>query len=204
MFDGIKSRTLALARSPNAERALFAISLAESSFFPLPPDLLLGPMAAADPSKWLRYALTCTVASVLGGVFGYALGHFLREWLLHFDVFKGQLDAFQAAFACWGLFIILAKGLTPVPYKLITIASGLGMFPIWVFIVASIVTRGARFTLVAWLFQRFGPRIAPIMERRLGLVMLVVLAVIVAAVAWTVLGHGSAQTCPSWAAMLPG
>src|SRR5262245_35197001 len=125
MLSGIKDRTIALARSPNAERALFALSFAESSFFPLPPDLLLGPMAAAEPAKWLRYAFTCTVASVLGGVAGYALGYFFREWLLQFEMFQHQLLAFQAAFACWGLLIILAKGLTPVPYKLITIASGL-------------------------------------------------------------------------------
>ena len=204
MLDRLRDRTLAMARSPNAERTLFAISFAESSFFPLPPDLLLGPMAATEPSKWLRYAIVCTIASVLGGLLGYAIGHFLREWLLQFDVFRGQLGAFQAAFACWGLFIILAKGVTPVPYKLITIASGLGMFPLWVFIAASVVTRGARFTLVAWLFQRFGPQIAPVMERRLGLVMFGVLVVIAAAVAWAVLGHGSTQTCPSWAAMLSG
>lgn len=205
MLASLKDRTLLLARSPNAERALFGISFAESSFFPLPPDLLLGPMAAAEPGKWARYALTCTIASVLGGLFGYAIGHFFREYLLQFSTFQQQLAAFQTAFACWGLLIILAKGLTPVPYKLITIASGLASFSLPVFLVASLATRGARFLIVAWLFQRFGPQIAPVMEKRLGLVLLVVALVIAAAIAWTLFGHGhSAAVCPSWIANLPG
>jgi membrane protein YqaA with SNARE-associated domain len=196
---------MSAARSPNAERALFAISFAESSFFPLPPDLLLGPMAAADPKKWFRFAIVCTVASVLGGIAGYGIGHFFREWLLQFEMFQGQLAAFQTAFACWGLLIILAKGLTPVPYKLITIASGLASFSLPVFIVASLVTRGVRFLIVAWLFKRFGPQIAPIMEKRLGLVLLVVALVIAAAIVWTIFGHGhGASVCPAWVASLPG
>lgn len=200
-----KDRIINLARSPKAEGALFAMSFAESSFFPLPPDLLLGPMAAADPKKWFRYAIVCTIASVLGGVAGYAIGYFFREWLLTFEVFQGQLAAFQTAFACWGLLIILAKGLTPVPYKLITIASGLAAFSLPVFIVASLITRGARFLIVAYLFQRFGPQIAPVMEKRLGLVLLVVAVVIAAAIAWTIFGHGhSASVCPAWVANLPG
>jgi membrane protein YqaA with SNARE-associated domain len=205
MFAGIKERMMAAARSPNAERVLFLISFAESSFFPLPPDLLLGPMAAAEPRKWLRYALVCTIASVLGGVAGYAIGHFFREWLLQFEMFQSQLAAFQAAFACWGLLIILAKGLTPVPYKLITIASGLAAFSLPVFIVASIITRGARFLIVAWLFQRFGPQIAPVMEKRLGLVLLVVAVIVAVAIVVTIFGHGSgASVCPTWVAALPG
>lgn len=205
MFEGAKERMMAAARSPNAERLLFGISFAESSFFPLPPDLLLGPMAAAEPKKWFRYATVCTLASVLGGIAGYALGHFAREWLLQYEVFQGQLTAFQAAFACWGLLIILAKGLTPVPYKLITIASGLASFSLPVFIVASLITRGARFLIVAWLFQRFGPQIAPVMEKRLGLVLLVVALVVAAAIAWTIFGHGhGAMVCPTWVASLPG
>jgi membrane protein YqaA with SNARE-associated domain len=205
MMASLKERTLALARSPNAERALFAISFAESSFFPLPPDLLLGPMAAADPAKWWRYALTCTIGSVLGGALGYAIGFFFHGWLLQFETFRGQLTGFQTAFACWGLLIILAKGLTPIPYKLITIASGLAAFSFPVFIVASIITRGVRFLIVAWLFQRFGPQIAPIMEKRLGLVLVVVALVVAAGIAWTVFGHGhSASVCPAWVANLPG
>ena len=180
MLSSLKDRTLALAKSPNAERALYVISFAESSFFPIPPDLLLGPLAAAEPKKWMRLALGCTIASVLGGCFGYAIGYFLREWLLQFAMFQNQLAGFEAQFAQWGLWIILIKGLTPIPYKLVTIASGMALFNLPMFIAASIVTRGARFFIVAFLFQRFGPQIAPIVEKRLGLVLVGAALVIIA------------------------
>ncbi|MEZ5996248.1 MAG: YqaA family protein [Hyphomonadaceae bacterium] len=184
MLTALKDRTLSLARSPNAERALFAISFAESSFFPLPPDLLLGPMAAAQPSRWLRYALTCTVASVLGGLLGYAIGMFLMDsigqGILSFFGYTGaRYAALEAQYAEYGLWVILIKGLTPIPYKLVTIASGALHFSLPVFVAASIVTRGARFLLVSWLFQRFGPAMGPVIEKRLGLVMLGVAALII-------------------------
>lgn len=185
MLNGLKDRTLALARSPNAERTLFAISFAESSFFPLPPDLLLGPMAAADPSRWLRYAITCTVASVLGGLLGYAIGMFLFDTvgqaILSFFGYAGREAELRAFYDRWGAWFIFIKGLTPIPYKLVTIISGAMAFSLPIFIVASTLTRGLRFLIVAWLFQRFGPQIAPVLERRLGVVLLVVAVAIVLA-----------------------
>lgn len=194
MLNGLRARTLDLARSPNAERTLFAISFAESSFFPLPPDLLLGPMAAAEPSKWLRYAITCTVASVLGGLLGYAIGMFLMESLgqgiLNFFGYSGErYAALEAQYAEYGLWVILVKGLTPIPYKLVTIASGALHYSLPMFVFGSVVTRGARFVLVAWLFQRFGPQIAPIIEKRLGLVLLGVALVIVLMIVFLRLSH---------------
>jgi membrane protein YqaA with SNARE-associated domain len=187
MLTGIKDRMMSAARSPSAERALFAISFAESSFFPLPPDLRLGPMAAAEPSKWLRYALTCTVASVLGGLAGYAIGMFLMDqvgrYILDFFGFSGEREMeLRAFYDQWGAWFIFLKGLTPIPYKLVTILSGALHFSLPIFIVASIITRGLRFFVVAWIFQRFGPQIAPVMEKRMGLVLLVVAIVIVGAV----------------------
>jgi membrane protein YqaA with SNARE-associated domain len=187
MLTAMKDRMMSAARSPNAERALFAISFAESSFFPLPPDLMLGPMAAAEPSKWLRYALTCTVASVLGGLLGYAIGMFLMDQvgrhILNFFGYSGEreleLRAFYDQYGAWFIFL---KGLTPIPFKLVTILSGALHFSLPIFIVACIITRGARFLIVAWVFQKFGPQIAPIMEKRLGLVLLVVAVVIVLAI----------------------
>jgi membrane protein YqaA with SNARE-associated domain len=184
MLEGLKTRTLALARSPNAERALFAISFAESSFFPLPPDLLLGPMAAAEPSKWWRYALTCTIASVLGGMLGYAIGMFLMEsvgnGILSFFGYNGErYHELEAQYAQYGLWVILIKGLTPIPYKLVTIASGALHFSFPIFVAASIVTRGARFGLVSWLFKKFGPAMGPVIEKRLGLVLLAVAVALV-------------------------
>jgi membrane protein YqaA with SNARE-associated domain len=194
MLNGLRARTLDLARSPNAERTLFAISFAESSFFPLPPDLLLGPMAAAEPSKWLRYAITCTIASVLGGLLGYAIGMFLMDsvgrGILDFFGYSGErYEALEAQYAQYGLWVILVKGLTPIPYKLVTIASGALHYSLPMFVFGSVVTRGARFLLVAWLFQRFGPQLAPIIEKRLGLVLLAVALVIVVMLVFLRLSH---------------
>lgn len=186
MLSSLKDRTIELARSPNAERTLFAISFAESSFFPLPPDLLLGPMAAADPSKWLRYALTCTVASVLGGLLGYAIGMFLFETIgqaiIGFFGYGGREAELRAFYDKWGAWFIFLKGLTPIPYKLVTIISGAMAFSLPIFVAASILTRGLRFIIVAYIFQRFGPQIAPVLEKRLGLVLLGVAVFIVLAV----------------------
>ncbi len=187
MLTGIKSKMMNAARSPNAERALFVVSFAESSFFPLPPDLMLGPMAAAEPKKWVRYAIVCTVASVLGGLLGYAIGMFLMDqvgrYILDFFGYSGdreqELRDFYGEYGAWFIFF---KGLTPIPYKLVTIISGALHFSIPIFIAASVITRGLRFALVAWKFQRFGPQIAPVMEKRMGLVLIVVAVVIVAMV----------------------
>jgi membrane protein YqaA with SNARE-associated domain len=187
MLTGLKDKMMNAARSPNAERALFVVSFAESSFFPLPPDLMLGPMAAAQPSKWVRYVIVCTVASVLGGLAGYAIGMFLMEQIgrhiLNFFGYSGdremELRAFYDQYGAWFIFL---KGLTPIPYKLVTILSGALHFSLPIFIAASIVTRGLRFAIVGYIFQRFGPQIAPIMEKRMGLVLVVVAVVIVAAV----------------------
>jgi membrane protein YqaA with SNARE-associated domain len=187
MLSGIKSKMMNAARSPNAERALFVVSFAESSFFPLPPDLMLGPMAAAEPKKWLRYAIVCTIASVLGGLLGYAIGMFLMDqvgrYILDFFGYSGEreqeLRDFYGEYGAWFIFF---KGLTPIPYKLVTIISGALHFSIPIFIAASAITRGLRFGLVAWIFQKFGPQIAPVMEKRMGLVLVVVAVVIVAMV----------------------
>jgi membrane protein YqaA with SNARE-associated domain len=187
MLNGIKSRMMDAARSPNAERALFVVSFAESSFFPLPPDLMLGPMAAVEPKKWLRYAIICTLASVLGGLAGYAIGMFLMDQLgrpiLNFFGYSGDREAeFRTWYDQYGAWVILIKGLLPIPYKLVTILSGAMHYSLPLFVVLSAITRGARFLLVAWIFQRFGPQIAPVVERRMGLVLIIVAVVIVAGV----------------------
>jgi membrane protein YqaA with SNARE-associated domain len=191
MLRSLYTRTMALAAGPKAEPTLAAVSFAESSFFPLPPDLLLGPMAAARPENWLRYAITCTVASVLGGLAGYAIGFFLAEsvgrWIVQAYHLTNGIESFRQAYSEWGVWIILIKGLTPIPYKLVTIASGMAAFNLPAFIIASIVTRGLRFTLVAWLFQKYGPTIAPIIEKRIGLVMAGVAAAIIIGVIAVVL-----------------
>jgi membrane protein YqaA with SNARE-associated domain len=160
-----------LAASRHAPKALVAVSFAESSFFPIPPDVMLAPMVLARPERAFVYAGLCTAASVVGGLFGYAIGVFLapvgHQILALFGHPEGPAE-FQAWFDQWGLWIILIKGLTPVPYKLVTITAGLARFDLFTFIWASVVTRGARFFLAAALLKYFGPHIRAEVERRLG------------------------------------
>ncbi|MBI1186186.1 MAG: DedA family protein [Alphaproteobacteria bacterium] len=183
----LRSRLMDVARGPHAEKTMWAVSFTESSFFPLPPDLLLGPMAALQPQRWLRYSIGCTIASVLGGLLGYAIGMYLFELvgqaILTFFGYAGEREAaLREEYAKWGAWVILIKGLTPIPYKLVTILSGAMAFSLPIFIVTSAITRGARFLIVAWIFQKFGPGVAPVIEKRLGIVLLAVAIAIVAIV----------------------
>lgn len=163
---------MGLAASRRAPVALAAVSFAESSFFPIPPDVMLAPMVLAKPERAFRYAALCTVASVFGGLLGYAIGVFLgplaHQILALFGHPEGQ-EEFQAWFERYGLWIILVKGLTPIPYKLVTITAGLARFDLFTFVWASILTRGARFFLTAALLKYFGPAIREEVERRLAL-----------------------------------
>jgi membrane protein YqaA with SNARE-associated domain len=162
-----------MAAHRKAPHALFWVAFTESSFFPIPPDAMLIPMVVANRARAWAYAAIATVGSVLGGVVGYAIGYFLYEtlgqWLINLYGLAAQFEAYRAAYNEWGLWIILIKGLTPIPYKLVTIASGAAAFDFWVFVAASIVTRGARFFLVAALLYRFGEPIREFIERRLTL-----------------------------------
>src|SRR5262245_58940277 len=145
--------TMRMASHERAGHALFWVSFAESSFFPVPPDAMLIPMVLANRANAWRYAAIATVASVLGGIVGYAIGYFLYEtlglWVINLYGLATRAEAYRAAYNQWGLWIILIKGLTPIPYKLVTIASGAAAFDFWVFIAASIATRGGRFFMVA-------------------------------------------------------
>lgn len=186
---------MGLAASKHAPSALFAVSFAESSFFPVPPDVMLAPMVLARPEKAWRYAALCTLASVLGGCLGYAIGYYLQDlalWLMSLTGRPGGLAEFQCWYGKYGVWVILAKGLTPIPYKLVTIASGLAQFAFPVFVAASVVTRGARFFLVAWVVKKFGPAMMPVIEKRLALFAgLLVALVVVGLVASHFLGSGS-------------
>jgi membrane protein YqaA with SNARE-associated domain len=175
--------TLALSASPRAPAALGAVSFAESSFFPIPPDVLLLPMALARPDKAYQYAAICTVTSVLGGLFGYAIGALLYDtlgaWLVGLYGYGQKIDAFRALYQEWGHWIILIKGLTPIPYKIVTIASGIAQYNLFWFVVLSIITRGLRFFLIAALIHRYGVEIRGFIENRLGLLLgLVALGVV--------------------------
>lgn len=174
MLARVYAQTLALAASRYATAALALVAFAESSFFPLPPDLLLIPMILARPRRAFLLAGLCTVMSVLGGFLGYAIGYFLFDAIgrpiLEFYHAMGRYDALKAAFAQWGVWIIIIKGLTPIPYKLVTIASGVAQFPIVPFALASLVSRSLRFFLLAALLWRFGEPVRDFIEQRLMLV----------------------------------
>jgi len=173
-----------LSASPRAPLALFAIAFAESSFFPVPPDVMLAPMVLARPAGAWRYAFICTAGSVLGGLLGYAIGfslHPVGQWLLAMSGHPGSEAALAAGFKKWGVGVILLQGLLPVPYKLVTITCGLARFPLWQMVAASCVTRSVRFFGVTALVRRFGPGLLPVIERRLALAAGALVAVLVLA-----------------------
>ena len=183
MLRSLYDRVLALAGSRLAPLWLALVSFAESSFFPVPPDALLLPMVLARPDRAWRYAAICTVSSVVGGMLGYFIGYALYEEvaapMVRFYHYEAGMQAFRDGFAANGAWIILLKGLTPIPYKIVTITSGLARFDFATFVMASVITRGARFFLVAWLVRQYGAPIQAFIEKRLMLVTTVSAAAIV-------------------------
>ena len=166
--------TLSLAARPHARWALAGVSFAESSVFPIPPDIVLIPMVLSDRTRaWLDAAI-CTVASVAGGLAGYAIGYFLFETfgapILDFYGLSEAFATFKERYNEAGAWIVFAAGITPIPYKLITIASGATGLDLFVFMVASVLARGIRFFAVAGLLYWLGPPIRAFVEKRLALV----------------------------------
>jgi membrane protein YqaA with SNARE-associated domain len=174
MLRTLYARVMALAASPNAAWWLALIAFAESSFFPIPPDALLVPMALARPRSAWKFAAICTVASVVGGALGYLIGFAVFDQvarpILSLYGYGAAYAAFQAKFQEYGLWIILVKGLTPIPYKIVTIAAGAARFDFSLFMMASVLTRGLRFFLVATLLHFFGDTVRVFIEKRLTLV----------------------------------
>ncbi|WP_298816700.1 YqaA family protein [uncultured Roseibium sp.] len=175
--------TLSLAAGPRAPAALGSVSFVESSFFPIPPDILLIPMVIARREKAWWYALLCTLTSVAGGILGYLIGMFLFEQvaqpILSFYGKMDKFDQFRLVFNEWGWWFVFIAGLTPFPYKVITIASGVAGLSLPVFILASIVSRGIRFFFVAGLLYVFGPPIKDFIEKRLGLMFTIFVVLLV-------------------------
>jgi len=171
------------AHKPHALWIMAGVAFAESSFFPVPPDIMLIPMSLARPARAWLFAALCTIASVAGGVLGYAIGALLYDsvgqWLIHLYGLSDKVEAFRASYAEWGSVIILLKGLTPIPYKLVTITSGFAGYNIWLFVLCSIIARGGRFFFAAVLLNRYGDVIRAEIERRLGLWVAVLLLVLV-------------------------
>ena len=174
MLRALYDWVIRLAGSPKAVHAMGVVAFAESSFFPIPPDVMLVPMVLANRDKAFRIALVCTVCSVLGGLLGYAIGLYFFEtagaWLVKAYGLQSGMEKFRDQYAHCGTWIILIKGLTPIPYKLVTIASGAAHFDLFTFVWASIVTRGARFFIVTTLLWKYGEPIRAFIEKRLTLV----------------------------------
>jgi membrane protein YqaA with SNARE-associated domain len=183
MLKSLYDWLLRVAAGRHAMAALAAVSFVESSFFPLPPDILLIPMALAKPRRAWWIATVCTVSSVAGGFLGYAIGYFLFDAIgrpvLEFYGAMNKYEALKQAFDQWGAWIIILKGMTPIPYKLVTIASGVAKFDLLTFAIASLISRSLRFFLLAALLWAFGDRVRDFIEKRLMLVTTVFAASLV-------------------------
>jgi len=190
------------AGHPHAVRWLFLFSFIESSFFPIPPHPLLGLMCLARPDKALRYGAICTIASVLGGIFGYAIGYFAYE-TIGISLLKalGLWESFPAA-ACYlrefGAEIILIKGATPIPFKLLTLTAGFIQMDLFTFIWASILSRAFQFMLVGFLFWKFGRPIKAFIDKYLAWVTAAFLVAVVGGfIAFTMLAGGGGEKSDS-------
>ena len=175
--------TLRLAAHRHATVGLAGVSFAESSFFPIPPDIVLIPMCVARRDKAFYYAFVCTVSSVVGGFAGYAIGYFLYETIgrqiIDFYAASESFEALRQTYDQWGGWIIVAKGMTPIPYKILTILSGALHQNLAVFMAASVVARAMRFYLVAALIWKFGAPIQEFIEKRLMLMTTIFLALLI-------------------------
>lgn len=186
---------LGFAHSPHSERALFGLSFAESSFFPIPPDVLLMPLVLGRPARWARLATICTVASVLGGIAGYAIGYGLWHEIgdfvfnLHLpSLTRENFDKVARYYEDYNFWIVFTAGLTPIPYKVITISAGIfalsdqvtnkpGFFAM--FVLASVLGRASRFYAVSWLCHRYGPGVMPFIDRHFNWLSLLFVVLLV-------------------------
>ena len=188
LFAPLYARALVWAAHPRAPWYLGGLSVAESSFFPIPPDVMLAPMVLARPARWWQLALLTTLASVSGGLLGYAIGFYAIDAVLPWLQRVGWHEHYQTARALfdeWGVWIVFLAGFSPIPYKVFTIASGAAGMALLPFTLASLLGRAARFFLVAGLVRAVGPRIEPMLRRHIDTVGWATVAV--ALVAWLLL-----------------
>lgn len=179
----IYDHTLNLAAKQNALTWLFIISFIESSFFPIPPDIMIIPMVLATPKEAYKIAGVATIASVLGGYFGYFIGVYgfelIARPLLEFYGYMAQFSKFENYYHEYGAWIVFGAGITPFPYKIITIASGVVHLDLVVFTIASVIARGMRFYLIAWLLKRFGDPMKVFIEKNLNLLSVIFLLLLI-------------------------
>lgn len=183
IFSALYQRAMQWSRHRHAPRYLGGISFAESSFFPIPPDVMLAPMSLATPSRAWRFALITTLASVAGGLFGYLIGHYgfdaIEPWL-RTTKYWASYEVAVDWFGRWGFWAVFIAGFSPIPYKVFTIAAGALSMALLPFTLASLIGRGARFYLVAGLMAWGGPRMEAAMHRyvdRIGWAMVALLVI---------------------------
>ena len=189
MIKNLYNKIIRKSAKPGAEYLLGIIAFCESSFFPIPPDLVLIPMVLSRPKKWIRIGVIATFFSVLGGVFGYFIGIFLWEFIgepiIHFYKLSDEFLIFQNNYNSKGAIIVFLAGISPIPYKLITIASGGLGLNIYIFILASVLSRGFRFFIIAIMISLFGEKAKIFLEKNLTLtssmigIVLIIIALIV-------------------------
>ena len=189
MIKNLYNKIIEKSAKPGAEYLLGIIAFCESSFFPIPPDLVLIPMVLSRPKKWIRIGVIATFFSVLGGVFGYLIGIFLWEFIgepiIHFYKLSDEFLIFQNNYNSKGAIIVFLAGISPIPYKLITIASGGLGLNIYIFILASVLSRGFRFFIIAIVISFFGEKAKIFLEKNLTLtssmigIVLIIIALIV-------------------------
>jgi len=187
LFASLYEKVMKAAENPRAPFILSALSFAESSFFPIPPDVMLAPMALRLPSKALWFAFLTTIFSVLGGVAGYLIGFFafdlIAGWLQTTYYWESFLRA-REWFTQWGVWIIFIAGFSPIPYKLFTITAGVMMQPLLPFLLASFIGRGLRFYLVAGLLKYLGPLVEPMLQKYIEWLGWLLIVLLGTAIAW--------------------
>ena len=187
LFTSLYQRVMNWSAHSKAPRYLAALSFAESSFFPIPPDVMLAPMTAAQPSKGLQFALITTIASVIGGAFGYLIGllgiEMIEPWLQATAYWPSYLTA-QEWFDKWGVWVVFVAGFSPIPYKLFTISAGALTLAIVPFLIASFIGRGARFFLVAIILIWLGPRLEPMVRKYIEWLGWTTVAVLAGTIVW--------------------
>ena len=190
MFNRIYQYILDRISHPHAEKYLYGLSFCESSFFPVPPDIMLAPMCAVSPQHAIRYGLWTTFFSVLGGLLGYAIGFFFfalfNEWLMQSNYWEDYLKA-VSLFQDWGGFAVFVSAFSPIPYKVFTVSAGVLEQNLFIFATASVLGRGLRFMLVALLLRWMGPKVLPYIERwvpTIGWLTVILLAI---AIIWSTL-----------------
>jgi membrane protein YqaA with SNARE-associated domain len=192
LFEPLYRRVLGWSAHPLAERYLAALSFAESSFFPVPPDVMLAPMCLADRQRAWRFAAITTVMSLLGGIAGYAIGVFLIDliepWLQE-SVYGSAYLTVREWFDTWGVWAVFVAGFSPVPYKVFTVAAGATLLNFPGFVLASLIGRGARFFLVAGLIVAGGERMADRLQQYVERIGWALVAVVVLVGAWLVWRH---------------